>query len=112
MKFTMKVTLALVVALSLSLLCAAAPADKEKGKEIYTKSCQSCHGANGEANAAIQKMLGTIHPLESKEVQSKTDAELAKNITQPTGKMKPFKFSSTEMADLIAFLRTFGAPKK
>ncbi len=112
MKFAIKLALVLVVALSLSLLYATTPADKEKGKEIYTKSCQSCHSETGVAKPAIEKMFGPMKPLGSKEVQSKTDEELVKNILQPTGKMKPVKLSATEAADVVAFLRTLGTAKK
>lgn len=113
MKFAIKSGLILVMVLSLSLLYAAAPADKEKGKELYAKTCVSCHSETGVAKPAIEKMFAvTMKPLGSKEVQSKTDAELVKNILQPTGKMKPVKLSEAEAADVVAYLRTLTPPKK
>ena len=112
MKVAIKLALILVIVLSLSFLYATAPADKAKGKELYAKSCVSCHGETGVAKPAIEKMFTTMKPLGSKEVQAKTDADLAKNILQPTGKMKPVKLSEAEAADIVAYLRTLTPPKK
>ena len=113
MKFAIKLTLVLVIVLSLSFLYAASPADKVKGKELYVKHCVACHSDTGVAKPAIEKMFAvTMKPLGSKEVQSKTDAELVKSILQPTGKMKPVKLSEAEAADVVAYLRTLTPPKK
>ncbi len=113
MKAAIKLALILVIVLSLSFLYASAPADKVKGKELYAKSCVSCHAETGVAKPAIEKMFSvTMRPLGSKEVQGKTDAELAKNMLQPTGKMKPVKLSEAEAADIVAYLRTLTPPKK
>jgi len=78
------------------------------GKELYTASCKTCHGADGNGNPAIAKVMNvTFRPLSSKEVQSKTDAELKKIITQGSGKMKPVtKLSPKEVDDVLAYVRT------
>jgi mono/diheme cytochrome c family protein len=112
MKLAVRSVSVLVIALSLSFLYAKLPADKEKGKEVYAKGCQSCHGEKGEAKPGIAKMFPTIRPLGSKEVLSKTDDELVKYILKPTGKMPPAKLSNAEAADVIAYLREFAAAKK
>jgi mono/diheme cytochrome c family protein len=111
MNAAIKLALILVIVLSLSFLYAA-PADKAKGKELYVKNCVSCHSETGVAKPAIEKMFTTMKPLGSKEVQSKTDADLVKNILQPTGKMKAVKLSEAEAADIVAYLRTLTPPKK
>jgi len=113
MKVAINIALISVLVLSLSLLYAAVSADKEKGKALYTARCVSCHSDTGAAKPAIEKMFGvTMKPLGSKEVQSKTDAELVKNILQPSGKMKPVKLTEAEAADVVAYLRTLTPPKK
>jgi mono/diheme cytochrome c family protein len=111
MKFAMKLALFFMIALSITILYAAAPADAAKGKEIYKKSCVTCHGEKGEIKPAIEKMFTVkMRALDSKEVQSKTDDVLVTNILQPSGKMKPINISKTDTADVVAFLRTLAQP--
>src|SRR6266545_2123336 len=58
-----------------SLACAGA----NEGKELYVKACRSCHGADGQGNPAIAKMMKVeLRALGSQEVQSQSDAELKK----------------------------------
>jgi hypothetical protein len=48
-----------------------------------------------------------IPALGSKEVQSKSDAELKKAITEGKGKMKPVAgLSAKQVDDVVAFVRT------
>lgn len=93
------------------LLCAAtlsAAGDAAAGKEIFGKKCATCHGAAGEGKEAIAKMMKVeMKPLGSKDVQAKSDADLAKNMKEGVGKMKgvaDLKDKDTE--DIVAFLRT------
>ena len=89
---------------SLGIASAGAP----EGKNLFAARCQPCHGANGEGKPAIAKMFNvTMHPLGSKEVQAKPDAEFKKIITAGQGKMKPVAGVTAEQVDdLIAFVRT------
>jgi mono/diheme cytochrome c family protein len=79
-----------------------------EGKAIFEKSCKGCHGADGQGNPGIAKMFKVnMRPLGSDEVQSKSDADLKKIITQGTGKMKPVASVAGKQADdVVAFLRT------
>lgn len=95
------------------LLVAATPAltagkgDTAAGKTLFASKCASCHGANGEGKEAIGKMFKVeMKHLGSKEVQAKSDADLKKEITEGSGKMKPVKLSDEEAANVIAFIRT------
>jgi cytochrome c6 len=95
------------------ILLAATPAfaatgDVAAGKAIYAKHCAMCHGPNGEGKEAIAKMYKVkMAALGSKEVQAKKDADLRKDITEGTGKMKPMRgLSEKELTDLIAYLRS------
>lgn len=82
-------------------------ADAKAGAAAYEKSCKGCHGATGVANPAIAKMLSaTIPELSSAEVQSKSDAELVKIITEGKGKMKPIKTLAGPPEDVAAFIHT------
>ncbi len=97
-------TIAIVFVAACGLGFAGAP----EGKAVFEAKCQPCHGASGEGKAAIAKMFKVeMHPLGSKEVQSKTDAEFKKIITMGNGKMKPVSgVSGKQMDDLIAYVRT------
>jgi len=49
-----------VIGISATLLWAApafAAGDAGAGKELYSKKCASCHGAAGEGNEKLAKML-------------------------------------------------------
>ena len=79
-----------------------------EGKEVYDKSCKGCHGATGQGNPGLAKMMKVeMKALGSKEVQAKSDADLKKIITQGTGKMKPVaSVTGKQVDDVIAFVRT------
>jgi mono/diheme cytochrome c family protein len=96
--------IAIVFIAGCGLLSAGAP----EGKTVFTAKCQPCHGPNGEGKAAIAKMYSVeMHPLASKEIQSKSDADFKKTITAGHGKMKPVSgLSDKQIEDVIAFVRT------
>ena len=99
------ITLAtLSIAACLGLAYAGAP----EGKSIYAAKCQACHGPNGEGKAAIGKVFNVTMPvLGSKEIQSQSDADLKKTVTEGHGKMKPVGgLDDAQVADVIAFVRT------
>src|SRR5215470_5921751 len=83
-------------------------ADVAAGKELYGRKCASCHGVSGEGKETIAKTLKVeFRHLGSKEVQSKSDADLKKVITDGQNKMKPVKDVDAKGAeDVVAYLRT------
>lgn len=83
-------------------------ADVNAGKAAYNKACKSCHGADGTPNAAIAKMMKVeMKDLKSAEVQSISDPDMKKVITDGKGKMRPIKtLSGAETDDVIAFVKT------
>jgi cytochrome c1 len=49
----------------------------------------------------------TMHPLGSKEIQAKSDAEIKKTITMGHGKMKPVTgLTEEQVNDIVSFVRT------
>ena len=113
MKSIIKLMLVLVLAVSVSVLFAAAKGDAKKGQDLYTGKCKSCHGDKGMGNPAIEKMMGVkILPFSSKEVQSMTDEQIGKMISDGKGKMPAAKISPTDTADIIAYIRTLAPPGK
>jgi mono/diheme cytochrome c family protein len=106
---SMKTLVALV--LMAAVLVWVAPliaADTAAGKDLYGKKCASCHGANGEGKEAIAKMFNVeMKPLTSKEVLSKTDADLKKVMLEGSGKMKAVGDLDVKGAeDIGAYLRS------
>ena len=98
-----------IIAITTFLLAASlAYAGAPEGKALFASKCQACHGAKGEGKASIAKMFSvTMHPLGSKEIQTKPDADLKKTITEGHGKMKPVGgLDDKQVADVIAFVRT------
>ena len=97
-----------IIAIGFILACGLAYAGAPEGKVIFTEKCQACHGPNGEGKAAIAKMFKIeMHPLGSKQIQAKSDAEFKKTITTGHGKMKPVTgLSDQQVQDVIAFVRT------
>ena len=105
MKTLVVLILMAVVLISVTPLIAA---DTAAGKDLYGKKCASCHGANGEGKDAIAKMFNVeMKPLTSKEVLSKSDADLKKAMLEGSGKMKAVKDLDAKGADdIVAYLRS------
>ena len=83
-------------------------ADAKAGGDVFSKKCASCHGAQGEGKESVAKMLkADMKPLGSKDVQAKSDADLAKVVKEGSGKMKPVSgVTDKDIQDVVAFLRT------
>jgi mono/diheme cytochrome c family protein len=100
--------LTLVAATSAGGLTAAWAADAAAGKAVYTKSCQTCHGADGQGNPAVAKAMKVeLKPLGSDDIQKKSDADLKKIITDGSGKMKgEASLKPADVDNVVAHLRT------
>jgi len=87
---------------------AGSAADAKAGQAVYDKSCKSCHGSDGTPNPAIAKMMKVeVKDLKAPEVQSKSDADLKKVITDGQGKMRPIaSVSGAAMDNVIAYVRS------
>ncbi len=93
-------------AFSVGLACAA---NAQAGKAVYDRACKNCHGAAGQGNPNIAKMMKVeMKPLGSAEVQGMSDQELEGVIEKGKGKM-PAVHSVTpaQAADVVAYIRTF-----
>jgi cytochrome c553 len=99
-----------IAGVAIALLASPLPlrADVAAGKASFDKACKSCHGAEGKGNPAIAKMMKVeLRALGSKEVQAKADAELTKEISDGTGKMKGIKsLSAGDVKSVVEFVRT------
>lgn len=106
----MRIMLTIVTLTGLSATAALA-ADAKAGQDVFAKSCKSCHGADGTPNPSIAKMMKVdMKNLGSADVQSQSDGDIAKIVTEGKGKMKPVKSVSGPAVDnVVAYVRT---PKK
>jgi mono/diheme cytochrome c family protein len=105
----MKKTLFTMLIASLATLTASAAGDASAGKALYNNSCKSCHGPDGQHNPNIAKVMKVeMKDLGSSDVQSMSDTDLKKPITDGMGKMKPIKsISRGDLDNVIAYIRTF-----
>lgn len=92
-------------------LCASAPAwaaDAEAGKALFLKKCKTCHGAEGQGNAGMAKVLKVeIKHLGDASVQEMSDDTIKKTVLEGVGKMKPVKaVAGADLDDVVAFVRT------
>ena len=94
--------------LLLGLSMVPAISGPSEGKEVFDKSCKACHGAQGQGNPGMAKMLKVeMRALGSKEVQAQSDADLKKIIAEGKGKMKAqSSLTAKQIDDVVAFLRT------
>lgn len=95
------------------------PTEMLSGKEIFERTCQVCHGANGAGNRAADEFFELKLPrLNSAYVQAKSDAELHKIISEGTRRMDPVRFQEADGArhglpayaidPVIAYVRSLG----
>lgn len=98
----------IILALAATSATASFGADPKAGQVAYDKACKSCHGLDGAANASVAKVMKVeMRDLKSAEVQSKSDADLKKAITDGVGKMKPVKtISGAALDDVVAYVRS------
>jgi cytochrome c oxidase cbb3-type subunit III len=81
-----------------------APADVAYGARLYDAQCTTCHGANGDGVGGVNLRSGKFR-------NAVTDQDLARVITngiEGTG-MLAFKFDPSEVAGVIAYLRTMNS---
>jgi|SRR5580704_11728218 mono/diheme cytochrome c family protein len=105
--------LAGVVLVGSAAISAPPAGDATAGKDVYLKKCKTCHAEDGHGNDGMAKLLKTtIPPLDSDDVQKKSDADIKKVIVEGKGKMKPVKdISDVEIDNVIAYVRAFNKKK-
>lgn len=85
----------------------ALPAIADGGADLYKVKCAGCHGVTGAGDSAVGRKLG-VKPLNSAEVQKKTDKDLVQIVTKGAGKMPAFggKLTDPQIAEVVAFIRS------
>lgn len=107
-----------LVGISLMMLVSApaAAADAAKGKSVYMANCMACHGTAGDGNGPAAMALDP-KPRSFAEAAfwvDKTNEQVASIVKsgRPGTAMAPFpQLTEADMADLVAYLRTFEPSK-
>jgi mono/diheme cytochrome c family protein len=104
----MRTAIVWITALLLGVAMLFAAGDASTGKAVFEKSCKNCHGATGEGNPAIAKMMKVeMKPLGSAEVQGLSDDDLKKIVSDGKGKMQPIRtVTGKSVDDVVAYVRT------
>jgi len=91
-----------------SVATAYAAGNATEGKAVYDRACKNCHGATGEANPSMSKMMKVeIQNLGSSDVQKRSDEELKKIVTAGKGKMPAIHtVTGQSVDDVVAYVRT------
>ena len=93
------------------IVCLSLAAAAQDPPELYKKTCQNCHGADGEGNTVPGKKMN-IPDLASPEVQSLSDEAMFETIAYgQQHKQYPHAYaergvSPAVIRDLVKFIRT------
>ncbi len=82
---------------------------EQKGKQLYSKLCWTCHGKQGLGDGPAGKNLKPKpKSFASKDVQNQSDGELFWKLSNGKGMMVPYKHSLSEEKrwQLINYIRT------
>jgi cytochrome c5 len=96
------------VILAISAGAVYAAGDAAAGKAVYDRACKNCHGAKGEGNPTMAKMMKVeMKSLASADVQKQSDEDLKEIVTKGKGKMHPVaSVTGKSVDDVVAFVRT------
>ncbi len=100
----MKLALGLTITCMFLALCSTSAwaADAAAGKAVFAAKCRACHGAEGQGNPAIAKMM----KVEMKPLGEST-ADVKKVVMDGQGKMKPVGgLSAADVDNVVAYVHT------
>ena len=83
----------------------------QKGQQLYSKLCWTCHGKQGLGDGpAVKNLKPKPKSLASTDVQNQTDGELFWKLSNGKGMMVPYKHSLSEEQrwQLINYIRSLG----
>lgn len=85
--------------------------DKAKGKTLLQEQCATRHGPDGEGSALGMRIHAV--DLRSEEVQSQSDADPSRVVSEGRKNMPPFKnaLSKAEIDSPVAYIFGFRAAK-
>lgn len=95
------------------LLLPVSKLQAQSTQQTFDAKCAMCHGKDGSGNTPMGKNM-KVPNLKSKAVQSKSNDELAKIITNGKGIMPKYgsQLSKKEINDMVAYIRHLAGKKK
>ena len=100
----MRPAIGLIIICTILVFCStgAWAADAGAGKAVYDAKCKSCHGADGQGNPAIAKMMKVeMKPL------GESSADVKKVVTEGQGKMKAVTtVTGADLDNVVAYIHS------
>lgn len=81
--------------------------DVDKGKEIFTVSCLLCHGEKGEGGLGVNLRNPVLQKMVDPEFLALTIRDGREGTPMPPFGDKGMRFSGQEIADVVAYVKTF-----
>jgi predicted CXXCH cytochrome family protein len=84
---------------------AAFAADAKAGKDVYDKSCKSCHGADGTPNPGMVKMMKV--DIKDFKTTDYSEADIKTAVTAGKGKMHPVaSVTGASLDNVVAYVKS------
>ena len=98
-------TILMTAALAALSTMAVFGADATAGKDVYDKSCKSCHGADGTPNPGMVKMMKV--DIKDFKTTDFSDADIKTAVTAGKGKMKPVSsVTGASVDNVVAYVKS------
>lgn len=100
------------IAIAAIALVGTSASAQSDSKTQYVRMCSLCHGTDGKAQTSMGKNLKAAD-LTSAAVQSKSDADLGKQIANGKGKMAAYEgiLGKQGVENMVKYVRTLGGNK-
>jgi predicted CXXCH cytochrome family protein len=84
---------------------AAFAGDAKAGKDVYDKSCKSCHGADGTPNPGMVKMMKV--DIKDFKTTDYSEADIKTAVTAGKGKMHPIaSVTGPSLDNVVAYVKS------
>jgi cytochrome c6 len=82
-------------------------------KALFKAKCAVCHGETGDANSIVGRGM-KLRDIRSRDVQKRSDAELATIVHCGKGKMPGYEgqFTDEQITQLVGYMRRLAANKQ
>jgi mono/diheme cytochrome c family protein len=98
-------TILMTAALAALSSTAVFAADAKAGKDVYDKSCKSCHGADGTPNHGMVKMMKV--DIKDFKTTDYSEADIKTAVTEGKGKMKPIAtVTGASLDNVVAYVKS------
>ena len=79
---------------------------QSEGAATYKAKCQMCHGADGNPNPSMAKMMG-IKPASDPDIKKLSEADMIAAVKNGKGKMKPIAgLTDPQIKEVVVYFRS------